>query len=331
MMSLVPVRHPLLALALTVTIAACSPADVQPDTAAATALDSASFAIVRDSAFRALVPEGAAISEIASGLGFTEGPLWISRDGGWLLFSDLRANALMRWVPDSGVTSWRSPSAGSNGNTLDVEGRIVTAQHDGQITRTDADGGVDTLVSAWDGHALSSPNDLVVKSDGTIWFTDPPYGLGDRTQATPGNYVYRFDPATGAVRPVVTDADRPNGLCFAPGEGTLYVADSGEPHHIRAFTVTGDSLSDGRVFAVIEPGAPDGIRCDEHGNVWTSSGDGAQIYASDGALIARIMLPQAAANLAFGGADGTTLYFTARTSLYSMPTLVHDATQRQAR
>lgn len=318
-------------LVLAACALACTQSDVQPDSTAARATDSAAFVVVQDSAFRALVPGDAAVTEIARELGFTEGPLWIDRDGGWLLFSDLRANAMMRWVPDSGVTTWRTPSGPSNGNTLDLEGRIVTAQHDGRITRTEPDGKVDTLVSAFDGHALSSPNDVAVKSDGSIWFTDPPYGLGDRTQETPGNYVYRFDPATSTTVAVVTDADRPNGLCFSPNEHILYVADSGEPHHIRSFPVAGDSLGVGTVFAVIEPGAPDGIRCDEHGNVWTSSGDGAQVYSPAGALIARIRLPQSAANLAFGGPDGTTLFFTARTSLYSMPTLVHDAARRQAR
>jgi gluconolactonase len=177
-----------------------------------------------------------------------------------------------------------------------------------------------------DGNALSSPNDVVVKSDGTLWFTDPPYGLDDRAQETTGNYVYRFDPATSTATAVVTDMDRPNGLCFSPDERTLYVADSGaETRHIREFTVDGAALSGGNVLVTLDQGAPDGIRCDERGNIWSSSGDGAQVFSPAGNLIVRILLPESAANLAFGGADGKTVFFTARTSLYSVPSLVGDA------
>ena len=172
----------------------------------------------------------------------------------------------------------------------------------------------------------------MVKSDGTLWFTDPDYGLsvGGREQATPGNYVYRLDDTSSDLTAVVTDMVRPNGLCFSPDEATLYVADADQSmRHIRSFTVAGDgTLSGGDVFASIEPGTPDGIRCDELGNVWSSSGDSTQIFSPSGSLIARILLPESAANLAFGGPDGTTVYFTARTSLYSVPSLVHDATGR---
>jgi gluconolactonase len=184
-------------------------------------------------------------------------------------------------------------------------------------------------VDTFDGAKLSSPNDVVVKRDGTIWFTDPTYGIGSRKQETPGNYVYRFDPASSRITPVVRDAVMPNGLCFSDDERTLYVADSGKPRHIRAFAVdaTGE-LDTGRVFATIDKGGPDGIRCDEFGDVWSSTGDGVQVFSPEGRLIARILLPESAANLAFGGPQGRTLFMTARTSLYAIETLVRDGTRR---
>jgi gluconolactonase len=290
------------------------------------------FDVVDETEFRALLPVDAELDILAGGLMFVEGPVWIGgSDGGYLVFSDIPANELKRWDPDNGVQTFRAPSDSANGNTLDLEGRLVSAQHDGRITRTEPDGSITTLVREVDGNFLSSPNDVVVKSDGTIWFTDPPYGLGDNTQETPGNYVYRLDPATSTATAMITDTDRPNGLCFSPDERTLYVADSGgQTRHIRAFTVSDDgrSVGGGEVFASIDQGAPDGIRCDARGNVWSSSGDGAQIFSPAGRLIARILLPESAANLAFGGADGRTVFFTARTSLYSLPTRVGDAHAR---
>ena len=160
-----------------------------------------------------------------------------------------------------------------------------------------------------------------MKSDGTIWFTDPDYGLAGRPKETPGNYVYRFDPAARSLAAISKDFDKPNGLCFSPDESRLYVADSGKPHHIRVFNVARDgAVSGGEVFVTIDKGAPDGIRCDGGGRLWWSSGDGAQVFGADGKLIARILLPESAANLAFGGPKGRTLYLTARKSLYSVET-----------
>jgi gluconolactonase len=308
---------------LALVTAACSSA---PRESAATPADSSTFAVVNREEFARLLPGDASVEKIAGDQMFVEGPVWIDKDGGYLVYSDIPADQLKRWDPAGGVQVFRSPSGMANGNTLDREGRLVTAEHSGRISRTEQDGRVVLLVDRYDGKRLSSPNDVVIKSDGTIWFTDPEYGLGDRQKETPGNYVYRFDEAAKRLTAVVTDAQRPNGLCFSPDERTLYVADSGEVHHIRAFDVNADgTLANGRIFAVIDPGAPDGIRCDQDGRVWTSAGDGVQILSPSGDMIARILLPEAAANLAWGGGDGMTLYMTARTSIYAVKTSVTGA------
>lgn len=309
------------ALALIAALAACGE----------TPINTEAFDVADESEFRALLPADAEITKLAGDLMFVEGPVWVDVDGGYLVFSDIPANELKRWDERNGVQTFRAPSGSANGNTLDLEGRLVTAQHDGRVTRTEHDGTVTTLVREVNGDALSSPNDVIVKSDGTIWFTDPPFGLGDNTQETPGNYVYRHDPETSTTTAVVTDMELPNGLCFSPDERTLYVADSArEARHIRAFSVSPDGreVTGGRIIARLDIGAPDGIRCDERGNVWSSSGDGARVYSPEGQLIVRVLLPEAAANLTFGGPSGRTVFFTARTSLYSVPALVGDAHAR---
>ncbi|MBM3786091.1 MAG: SMP-30/gluconolactonase/LRE family protein [Acidobacteria bacterium] len=276
----------------------------------------ADFEIKDEAEFKKLFPAGAKVTRLETNLQFVEGPAWTP--GGFLVFSDIPANELKRWDPKGGLTTFRKPSNNANGNTVDQQGRLVTAEHTAhRISRTAKDGTVATLVESFEGKMLNSPNDVVVKSDGTFWFTDPDYGLGGRKKEQAGNYVYRFDERTGALLPVVKDFDKPNGLCFSPDEKKLYVADSGKPRHIRVFDVNSDgTVGGGRVFASIDKGGPDGIRCDEGGRVWSSSGDGAQIFAADGHLIARILLPEAAANLTFGP---KTLYLTARKSLYSVP------------
>ncbi len=259
------------------------------------------------------------MTRLATDMQFIEGPVWMRE--GFLVFSDIPANELKRWDAKGGLQTFRKPSNNTNGNTLDREGRLISAEHAGRITRTESDGKVTNLVETFEGKRLSSPNDAVVKSDGTIWFTDPDYGLGGRTKEQPGNYVYRFDPASRKITAVVKDFDKPNGLCFSPDESKLYVADSGRPHHIRVFEVKSDgTLANGRVFVVIDKGGPDGIRVDEAGRLWSSSGDGAQVFTPEGQLIARILLPESAANLAFGGKGGHTLFLTARKSLYAVET-----------
>lgn len=286
------------------------------------------FDVRDEAAFRELFPAEASVTKLAGGLGFIEGPVWIASDGGYLVFSDLRKNEMLKWTAKDGVTTFRTPSRQANGNTLDREGRLLTAEHAGRrVSRQDADGSVVTVVVRFDGKQFNSPNDLVVKSDGTIWFTDPPYGLPKGQEPEqPGNFVFRHDPATSSTTIVVRDFDRPNGLCFSPDETKLYIADSGKPRHIRVFDVAKDgSVSNGRVFAVIEKGAPDGVRCDTSGRVWSSSGTGVDIFAPNGTLLAKINLPEAAANLCFGGPDGTTLFMTARQGLYSVKTKVKAA------
>ena len=285
---------------------------------AAAAAGAADFEVKDEAQFKKMFPAGAKVERLATGLQFVEGPQWMP--GGFLVFSDIPADELKRWDAKGGLQTFRKPSQQANGNTLDREGRLVTAEHGGRrVSRTEKDGTVVTVVDSFEGKKLSSPNDVVVKSDGTIWFTDPDYGLAGRPKETPGNYVYRFDPKSKSLTAIAKDFDKPNGLCFSPNESKLYVADSGKPHHIRVFNVARDgSVTGGDVFAVIDKGGPDGIRCDKAGRVWSSSGDGAQVFSADGKLLVRILLPESAANLAFGGPKGKTLYLTARKSLYSV-------------
>jgi gluconolactonase len=285
----------------------------------------ADFEVKDEAEFKKLFPANAKVERLATGFQFVEGPQWMA--GGFLVFSDIPADELKRWDPKGGAQTFRKPSQQANGNTLDREGRLMSAEHGGRrISRTEKDGTVVTVVDSFEGKKLSSPNDVVVKSDGTIWFTDPDYGLAGRPKETPGNYVYRFDPASKSLTAFAKDFDKPNGLCFSPDESKLYVADSGKPRHIRVFNVARDgAVTGGDVFVAIDKGGPDGIRCDQSGRVWSSSGDGAQVFAADGKLLVRILLPEAAANLAFGGPKGQTLYLTARKSLYSVETRVTQA------
>jgi gluconolactonase len=286
----------------------------------------ADFEVVDQAAFQKLFPKGAAVRKLAGDMKFIEGPVWMAEPGGgYLVFSDIPANELKRWDAKSGVRTFRAPSGSANGNTVDREGRLLTAEHDGRISRTEKDGTVTMVADSFEGKRLSSPNDVVVTRDGTIWFTDPPYGLAGRKQETPGNYVYRLDPAKKNMTAIVTDMPSPNGLCLSPDESTLYVANSAKPPEIRAYAVSASAPFKGRVFATLDKGIPDGIRCDALGNVWSSSGEGVQIFAPSGQRIARILLPESAANLAFGGPSGRTVFMTARTSLYAVDALVGDA------
>lgn len=267
----------------------------------------------------AIVAPGSAVIKLAGNLQFVEGPIWVPRDGGYLLFSDIPPSTIYRFT-SSGLSAWRQPSSKANGNTLDRNGALLTAEHESrQVSITAASGTVTTLVDRHAGKRLNSPNDVAVRSDGSVWFTDPDYGLEGRPKEQAGNYVYRLVPETGALTAVVTDFDEPNGICFSPDGRRLYVADSGGPHHIRAFDVDGaGTLSGGGVFAVIDRGVPDGIRTDEKGRLYSSSGDGVQVFDAQGKLLTRILVPEEAANLTFGGSDYKTLFITARTSLYSV-------------
>ncbi len=298
-------------LALLAVAPAASAADVHAD---------------QPEAFARLVAPGAKLEKLAGDLGFTEGPVWIAA-GGYLVFSDIPGDELKRWSPAGGLASFRRPSRNANGNTLDLAGRLVTCEHSGRrVALLEADGTLRTLVDSFEGRKLNSPNDAVVRRDGTVYFTDPDYGLKNKPgtrekegKEQPGNFVYRHDPKTGRTTALVKDFSHPNGLAFSPDEALLYIADSGAPKHLRVFKVAADgSLTDGKVFHTLDAGVPDGIRVDRDGRVWTTAGDGVHIIAPDGRRIGKILVPEAPANLAFGGTDGRTLFITARKSLYAI-------------
>ncbi|HMJ88979.1 MAG TPA: SMP-30/gluconolactonase/LRE family protein [Candidatus Acidoferrum sp.] len=286
------------------------------------------FAIRDPGEFNKCVAGDARVQKLAGDMMFTEGPAW--HPDGFLIFSDIPANELKKWTKDGGVTTFRKPSQNINGNTIDREGRLVSAEHSARrVSVTEKGGTVKTVVDRYDGKKFNSPNDVVVKSDGTIWFTDPPYGLprGEQKEQA-GNFVYRFDPKANKTTIVATNLDMPNGLAFSPDEQKLYVADSGKPKHIRGYDVQRDgTLQGGIVFCTIDRGGPDGIRCDAEGRVWSSAADGVHIFAKNGLLIGKILVPESPANLGFGGPDGKTLFITARKSLYSIPVLT-TATKR---
>ena len=281
----------------------------------------------QDDRFRDLVPDPTKLEKLGTGMKFVEGPVWTDENGGFLIFSDIPASELKIWTKADGVSTWAKESNQTNGNTRDREGRLISCEHAGRrVSLVSSPEKRETLVDSHDGKKLNSPNDAVVKSDGTIWFTDPTYGLGKNPKEQTANHVFVFNPETKQIKSVVADFHQPNGLCFSPDEKKLYVADSGKPRHIRVFDVKPDNtLSEGEVFCTIDKGVPDGIRCDANGNVWSSAGDGVQVFGPDGALIGRIPVPESPANLCFGGADGKTLFITARTSLYAVQTNVKGA------
>ncbi|MCY2951447.1 MAG: SMP-30/gluconolactonase/LRE family protein [Planctomycetota bacterium] len=286
----------------------------------------ADFLIKNGAEFAKLLPQDAKVQKLATGFKFLEGPTWLAWDGGFLVFSDIPANHIKKWTAKDGITVFRDNSNAANGNTTDRNGNLFTCEHTARrLTLTTKDGSTTVLTDkSADGNRYSSPNDLVVHSNGSVYFTDPPYGL-PRTEKKeqPGNYVFRYDPKTKQSTPVVKDFDMPNGVAFSPDEKKIYIADSGRPHHIRVFDVNDDgSLSNGKIFAVIDKGGPDGIRTDSAGRLWSSAADGVHIFAPTGELIGKILVPESPANLCFGGPTGTTLFITARTSLYSIQTNV---------
>ena len=280
---------------------------------------------VRDRAeFSKILADGAKVEKLGSGMKFVEGPVWFnSADGGFLVFSDIPNNKLMKWSAKEGLSVFREGSNQSNGNTRDRDGNLITCEHLARrVSRTDMrTGEAATLVDRFEGKKLNSPNDVAVQSDGTVWFTDPTYG-GHKDLEVGSRNVYRFDPKTKKLDAVVIDFDQPNGLAFSPDEKLLYVADSGKGKHIRVFEVKGNgTVGEGRVFCTIDKGVPDGIRTDKEGRVWSSARDGVHIFSSDGKLIGKILLPENCANLCFGGRDGDEVYMTATTSLYRVKVL----------
>ena len=268
---------------------------------------------IMDDAFREVLLESSRVTCIAEGFRFTEGPAWRPSEGD-LVFSDIPADTIYRWREGEGHDVFRRPSNNANGNTVDPDGRLVTCEHGSRsVTRTGPGGEMVTLATSYGGRRLNSPNDVVVRSDGSVWFTDPPYGVKPDAVEQPANYVFRLDP--GAEEPVVVadDFSRPNGLCFSPDEDLLYIDDSDpEIHHVRVYRVAEDlSLDGGEVFTVIDPGVPDGMRVDSAGRLYSTSGDGVGVFTPGGKLLGRFATPKAASNCAFGGREMGTLFITA--------------------
>jgi gluconolactonase len=288
-----------------------------------------------------------AVERVATGFRWAEGPVYFAA-GRYVLFSDIPNNRIMRFSEDDGHLSvYRQPSMNSNGNTIDREGRLITCEHSGRrITRTELDGSITIVADKYNGKKLNSPNDAVVASDGSIWFSDPVYGIGgyyEGIKAEPEQEkknVYRVDPKSGDIKVVVDDFVEPNGVTFSPDEKKLYVIDTGftdgpdNPSHIRVFDVDIGSgkVSNGKVFAEIpKPSITDGMRCDTAGRIWCSVGwgdpkeDGVRCYTPDGDLLGKIHIPETVANLCFGGQQRNRLYICGSTSLYAVYTGVQGA------
>jgi gluconolactonase len=287
---------------------------------------------VLDERFERLFVGTARLDTLYTGCRWAEGPAYFPA-GRYLVWSDIPNNRMLRFDEcNNAVSIFRQPSGNSNGNTVDRQGRLVTCEHGGRrVSRTEFDGSVTTLVDSHDGKRLNSPNDVVVKSDGSLWFTDPTYGIDSDYEGNkalreqPGNYVYRFDPQSGALTVVADDFVQPNGIAFSPDEKLLYIVDTGRSHrkdgpqHIRRFKVGDDGkMTGGEVFAKSTAGFFDGLRLDEAGRIWTSAGDGVHCYEPDGTLIGKIRVPEVVANVSFGGPKRNYLYICGTTSLYGV-------------
>ncbi|MEO1549297.1 MAG: SMP-30/gluconolactonase/LRE family protein [Pseudomonadota bacterium] len=294
------------------------------------AIEGTGFEVI-DPSFGACLIGHVRVERLWTGARWSEGPAWFPA-GRYLIWSDIPNNRMMRWdETDGSVSVFRQPSMNSNGNTTDPQGRLVTAEHLGRrITRTEHDGQITVLADRFEGKRLNSPNDVVVKSDGTVWFTDPSYGIlmdyeGARAPSEIGAcHVYRIDP-DGRVTAVATDYVKPNGLAFSPDETALYIADTGithdadGPRHIRKHKVEADnSLSGGAVVADCTQGVFDGFRFDTEGRIWTSAADGVHCLDASGVLIGKVLIPEMVADVCFGGAKKNRLFICGTTSLYSV-------------
>jgi gluconolactonase len=288
---------------------------------------------ILDQSFAKLRLNLAAVERLADGCRWCEGPVWFG-DGRYLLWSDIPNNRMLKWEEETGAVSvFRRPSGFANGNTRDRQGRLVTCEHGGRrVSRTEYDGTISVVAERFDGKRLNSPNDVVVKSDGSIWFTDPPFGLlgyyeGYRAEQELPMNVYRVDGATGETSVVESEVNRPNGLCFSPDESILYLVESGTtPRNVYAYDVVdgGTRLTNRRKLIDVGAGTPDGMRCDVDGNLWMGWGmgsaelDGVAIFNPEGRLIGRIDLPERCANLCFGGTYRNRLFMAASHSVYAL-------------
>jgi gluconolactonase len=289
--------------------------------------------VVLDPRFEACFAGYQRVQRLWTGATWSEGPAWFAA-GRYLVWSDIPNNRMLRFVEPSGeVSLFRSPSNNSNGNTVDNQGRLITCEHlTRRVTRTEVDGSITVLADKWQGKRLNSPNDAVVKSDDSIWFTDPSYGIDSDNEGDlapheiDGCHVYRIDPKSGEIERVIDDMVRPNGLAFSPDEKLLYVADTGATHqpkgprHIRRYSVSesGRSVKGGGIFAESTAGLFDGFRVDRQGWIWTSTSEGVHCYAADGTLIGKLLVPEIVANVTFGGAKRNRLFICGTTSLYSI-------------
>ncbi len=275
---------------------------------------------------KTLIEAGASVKKLAGDLKFTEGPVWIPNQKR-LVFSDIPESPLMQWSERDGLSVYRK-SENANGNILDLQGRIISCQHGARnLIRIEADGSTTVLADKFDGKRFNSPNDVAIRSDGTLWFTDPPWGLTEPPEL-PGHWVYKLDPATGQVEVVLKNLAMPNGIVFSPDESRIYIADTGGnarhpdskyhslPASIQCHEVSNDGEFGKKLFQ-IDSGS-DGMAVDVQGNLFTTHGGQVQVYDADGKPVATIEVPEAPANVCFGGDDFRTLFITARTSLYSI-------------
>lgn len=301
-------------------------------------LEGCGFEVLHDS-FSECIVGHARVERLWSGARWSEGPAWFAA-GRYLIWSDIPNNRMLRWDETNGcVSEFRAPSNNSNGNTVDQSGRLVTCEHlMRRVTRTEFDGTITVLADRFNGKRFNSPNDVVVKSDGGVWFTDPSYGIlsdyeGDRAESELPCNVYRIDPQ-GKVELVADDFVKPNGLAFSPDESILYIADTGASHdadgpkHIRKMRVnsSGKALSGGEVFAQCTAGLFDGFRCDTQGRLWSSAADGVHCYSAAGQLIGKVRIPEIVSNITFGGAKRNRLFICGTTSLYSVYLTVNGCT-----
>jgi len=288
---------------------------------------------ILDDRFRSYVLPNAPLVKLAEGFAWLEGPVWFA-DQDCLLVSDLPNDRIMRWTPDGGISVFRKPSGFANGHTRDRQGRLIGCSHQrGCVTRTEMDGRVTVLADRYAGKRLNAPNDVICRSDGTIWFSDPHYGIntdyegGKQAPELPPT-LYRLDPKDGSLQIMADDFEGPNGLAFSPNESLLYVSESGRQfatdpvQHIRVFDVLdgGKRLSPGRIFHKIAPGFADGFRLDQDGNVWSSAADGVHCVAPDGAKLGVIKVPFTVSNLTFGGHNRSRLFICASRTLFAIYT-----------